>query len=136
MDSISQTAIGADAACLLGLRVGHVRVIFKLPLRFGVLTAEPLAYVEWFTSFRKPDAITGMYMVSRSTRSHHVYGQVIEVSRIVRSCHLLPKHGAIKDSQWDSLTVLDACKTFHVNSYIDFHMYLLLRMNRRDAVPH
>ncbi|GJF00252.1 hypothetical protein PsYK624_165340 [Phanerochaete sordida] len=95
-----------QGTALEGLRVALVRVIFKLPSRFGLPLPHPLAYIEWFTPFRQPDAVTGMYTTSRSTRNHKVYAEVIDVARIARNCHLLPKHGAEKDPQWDSVPAM------------------------------
>ncbi|KAI0346054.1 hypothetical protein BDW22DRAFT_1297819, partial [Trametopsis cervina] len=52
-----------------------------------------LVYVEWFTPFRTADPVTGMYIVTKSSRNHRAYGQIIEAHRLVRNCHLMPKSG-------------------------------------------
>ncbi|GLB45390.1 putative zn-finger domain-containing protein [Lyophyllum shimeji] len=52
----------------------------------------PLAYVEWYTPFGTPDATSGLFTVKPSTRRRHVYGEIIEVDRIVRNIHLIPKY--------------------------------------------
>ncbi|KAK0498187.1 hypothetical protein EDD18DRAFT_1013363, partial [Armillaria luteobubalina] len=50
-----------------------------------------LVYVEWFTSFRSPDSITGFYHISKSTRQGgHPYTEVIKADRLVRNCYLNP----------------------------------------------
>ncbi|KAI0821808.1 hypothetical protein BC628DRAFT_1281640, partial [Trametes gibbosa] len=53
----------------------------------------PLAYVEWFTPFQVVDQITGMYVVSPSTRQRQRNCSVIPLSDIVRTCHLVPCWG-------------------------------------------
>ncbi|KAJ3487506.1 hypothetical protein NLI96_g3483 [Meripilus lineatus] len=65
-----------------GLRVAHVRALFQLPEHYRLQSTHPLAYVEWFTPLRTQDPITGMYIISRSTRAHAPYAEVIEASRI------------------------------------------------------
>ena len=68
--------------------MARVRVIFTLPDMYEIETAHPLAYVEGFTPFRAIDQPSGLYVLSPSTRQHQPYGEIIEVSRLVRSCHL------------------------------------------------
>ncbi|KIJ44517.1 hypothetical protein M422DRAFT_129646, partial [Sphaerobolus stellatus SS14] len=52
-----------------------------------------LAYVEWFTPFAKPVMPLRMSEVSYSSRNGRLMGEVIEVSSIRRSCHMVPKLG-------------------------------------------
>ncbi|PSR97599.1 hypothetical protein PHLCEN_2v4306, partial [Hermanssonia centrifuga] len=78
----SNTDTEPDGSPLQGIRIAHVRAIFKLPATYGIRTLHPLVYVEWFTPFRTPDLLTGMHIVSRSTRMHHVYGEIIEAHRL------------------------------------------------------
>ncbi|PSR97570.1 hypothetical protein PHLCEN_2v4309 [Hermanssonia centrifuga] len=124
-----------DGSPLQGIHIAHVRAIFKLPATYGIRTLYPLVYVEWFTPFRMPDLWTGMHIVSHSTRMHHIYGEIIEAHRLVRNCHLMAKCGMVKDPSWTSDSVADLCKTFYVNSYIDYHMYCLLRLKYKDSIP-
>jgi hypothetical protein len=56
---------------LLGLRVAQVHLFFDLPSHFGPFP-HPLAYIEWFTPLGRPDASTGLYSISRSTRHNPV----------------------------------------------------------------
>lgn len=114
--------------------MAHVRVIFRLPEVYNLRTTHPLAYVEWMTPFRPPDALTGMYTVSRSSRMHHAYAEIIEADCIVRNCHLLPKHGRVKEADWTAENVADLCRTFYVNSYIDYHSFCLFRLNHNDCI--
>jgi hypothetical protein len=109
---------------LQGLRVGQIRVIFKLPAQFGHF-AHPLAYIEWFTPLGNKDRITGMYQVSRSTRTLHRNSEILSVSRIARSCHLIAKCLREIDHSWTSENVLEKGKVFWVNSYIHVETFLV-----------
>lgn len=116
-----------DATALQGLQVGHVRVIFALPLHFRVFSLHPLAYVEWCTPFRASDPTNGLFSVSHSTRMGHPNAEVMPINRIVRSCHLIPLYGRAKDPQWTSENVRDLCRTFLVNAYFDVHSFTLFK---------
>ncbi|SJK96779.1 uncharacterized protein ARMOST_00025 [Armillaria ostoyae] len=116
---------------LEGLRAAHVRVLFALPELFGVPAKMPLAYIDWFTPFATPDAVTGMHTLSRSTRMGRVYGEVIEVDRIVRNCHLKPRYGRVKDPAWTMEMVKDLCSKFYFNPYVDYHMFCMLKANKK-----
>jgi hypothetical protein len=85
----------------------------------------PIAYVEWYTPFDTLDTETGMFVVKPSTRSHHVHGEIVEVNRIVRSLHLLPRYRRKVNLGWHrmllivvglsslALTVIFICFTRH-----------------------
>ncbi|KAL6305981.1 hypothetical protein BKA93DRAFT_816611 [Sparassis latifolia] len=106
-----------------GLRVGQVRVVFRLPRQFGHY-ARPLAYVEWFTDFRpQPDHTTNLYQVSRSTRNHRRNAEVVHVDDLVRPCHLVPKCGANIDEAWNTDNVYELATSFYLNPFIDVHMF-------------
>ncbi|KAF8870607.1 hypothetical protein BD779DRAFT_1429072, partial [Infundibulicybe gibba] len=68
--------------------------IFCLPSHYPVASEHPLALVEWFTPFRKPDPTTGYYHISRSNRRRSgldgPYSEVITVDRFVRNAMLIP----------------------------------------------
>ncbi|KIM62572.1 hypothetical protein SCLCIDRAFT_72925, partial [Scleroderma citrinum Foug A] len=51
-----------DAIC-----IAQVRAIFKLPDHLGHYL-HPLAYVEWFTSLRCREPISGQFLITCSTR--------------------------------------------------------------------
>ncbi|KAI1781775.1 hypothetical protein LXA43DRAFT_977924 [Ganoderma leucocontextum] len=117
-----------------GYRVGRVRLIFTLPCRAckdllpDVIAPGPLAYIEWYTPFKDPDRIHGMYKVShaRNARNEHL-ADIVEVRMIRRSCHLIPAWGStIVPRGHTSSTVLDNCKDFWVNPFSDQHMYMTL----------
>ncbi|KIM54174.1 hypothetical protein SCLCIDRAFT_74281, partial [Scleroderma citrinum Foug A] len=60
----------------------------------------PLAYIEWFTPFHVHDPNSGMFVVSRSTRMHQAFVEVIPIERVVCSCHLIPDFGDEMDQRW------------------------------------
>ncbi|EPQ49998.1 hypothetical protein GLOTRDRAFT_26531, partial [Gloeophyllum trabeum ATCC 11539] len=110
---------------LRGLQVAQVRVIFALPpyLRSHAQHSQYLAYIEWFTPFRSQDHDLHLYSVSRSTRNGRPNAQIIPLDDIFRSCHLIPKFGTSVSPEWSSENVLEKCKTFYLNSWIDFVMF-------------
>ena len=114
-------------------------MVFSLPERYGVKVVHPLVYVEWCTPFQRRDPVTGMYVVSLSTRTHnnmqHAYGEIVSADRIARNCYLMPKCGKHKDSSWTSYTVGDRCKTFYFNPYVDYHMYCQFVLGKYGCIP-
>ncbi|KAJ8495203.1 hypothetical protein ONZ45_g12952 [Pleurotus djamor] len=112
---------------LANLRIARVRVLFRLPPLFNLQSAHPLAYIEWFTPFSSSNPTTGLYQVSPSTRQHRAFGEIIEVDRIVRNCHLVPLFGRVKEPSWSSANVGEMCRVFQVNKYCDPHMFCLLQ---------
>ncbi|KAI0357791.1 hypothetical protein OH77DRAFT_1583444 [Trametes cingulata] len=119
-------------SCSEGLRVARVRTIFDLPKMydakiFGI--DEPLAYVEWFTPFHVMDNVTGMYVVSPSTRQRERHASVIPLTHIVRSCHLIPCWGKRIDRRPVTGDILDSCTMkFFVNPYLRHHDFVLFRL--------
>jgi hypothetical protein len=99
------------------LRVARIRVIFTLPVQFTSYP-HPLAYVEWFTPLGHPDNLTGMHIITRSTKLHRRNVAIISVERIVRSCHLVGKCGLHINNDWTTDNVLDLASHFYVNPYI------------------
>jgi hypothetical protein len=73
-----------------------------------------------------------MYRVERSCYTaqydHHYEEQVIPLTLIRRSCHLIPEFGnntpVVDDAS--SLDPLELFKKFYVNSYFDLHMFQIL----------
>jgi len=65
-----------------GLCVAQIRVIFELPPQFGSYL-HPLAYLEWFTSLGNPDPLTGMHIVTHSTRQSCRNAAIVPVTQIV-----------------------------------------------------
>ncbi|KDR68956.1 hypothetical protein GALMADRAFT_145973 [Galerina marginata CBS 339.88] len=108
---------------LQGLRVAHVKAIFQLPSHYPVKEKQPLAYVEWFTSFRTVDSTTGYFHVTRSTRRKRgidgPYAEIITVDRIVRNAMLQQKND----------------RQYFVNSHIDGHTFSMFKLGRFDCLP-
>ncbi|KAI5985083.1 hypothetical protein EDD15DRAFT_2374582 [Pisolithus albus] len=127
-----------DGTCLEGLRVAQVRVIFTLPHHYPkallVQNPTPLAYIEWFTPFHAREPASDMYIVSRSTRMHRRFAEIIPIEHIVRSCHLLPDFGKERDSRWTAANVGLMCDRFFVNPYIDYHTFCLMKLGRRNCI--
>jgi hypothetical protein len=100
-------------------------VIFTLPIAYGV--PEPLAYIELFTTpnTEEPIANVGMYRVRRMMDVDNRCGQVVPLSLIYRSVHLLPMFGRALNV-WTSANVLEMCDIFYVNRYVDEHMFRLI----------
>ncbi|KAJ6572677.1 hypothetical protein B0H10DRAFT_2444294 [Mycena sp. CBHHK59/15] len=115
-----------DGTAVEGLRIAQVRVIFQLPTHYPIKSAQPLAYVEWFTPLRTPNSIDGYYHVNRSTRKIRgqdgPYAEIITADRIVRNAMLVPQAWG-QDSK------------FLVNSHIDGHSFCMFKLNYRDCLP-
>ncbi|KAJ7429562.1 hypothetical protein B0H11DRAFT_1944597 [Mycena galericulata] len=95
-----------------GLRVAQVKVIFRLPSHYPVKSDIPLAYIEWFTPLRTPDLLDGYYHLSRSSRHHGPYAEIITADRIVRNVMLIPQ-------KWGQ------DKSYLLNSHSDGHAFCL-----------
>ncbi|KAJ7219897.1 hypothetical protein B0H12DRAFT_1078497 [Mycena haematopus] len=106
-----------DGTALHGLRIAQVRLIFQLPTHYPMKSPQPLAYIEWFTPLRTPNALDGYHHVSRSTRKisnqEGPYAEIITVDRIVRNAMLVP-HTWSQD------------KKFRVNSHIDVYVTVFI----------
>ncbi|KAI0370412.1 hypothetical protein BV20DRAFT_1035905 [Pilatotrama ljubarskyi] len=129
-------AVTASQASFGGLRVARVRMIFELPKAydptvFGI--TEPLVYVKWFTPFHVVDNITGMYVVSPSTRQRQRHASIIPLTHVVRSCHLIPCWGKRIDRRPVEGDILDSVTTkFFVNPYLRHHDFVLFRLLGND----
>ncbi len=115
----------------IGLRVGRLRVIFKIPTHlnhiiFGSHITPPqhLAYVEWYTKPGKVDPNSGMYPVSRSKLVNGSRdASVIELSSLSRPCQLCPNFGKKAPRLWTSSEVLDQCNQFFINNFVSHLTY-------------
>ncbi|KAI6020993.1 hypothetical protein PISMIDRAFT_652325, partial [Pisolithus microcarpus 441] len=57
----------------------------------------PLAYVEWFTTLQWRDPVSGLYIVTCSTRNRRRNATIISIDRIVHACHLQVRCGVNSD---------------------------------------
>ncbi|EPQ52316.1 hypothetical protein GLOTRDRAFT_47557 [Gloeophyllum trabeum ATCC 11539] len=107
---------------LEGLQVAQVRLLFQLPeyLRYHPRQPVDLAYVEWMTLFSAQDPLTYTHSVSRSTRrGGQRNAEIIPISRIVHSCHLIPKFGTECNRAWTADIAVENCKSFILNRWLD-----------------
>ncbi|KAG6809061.1 hypothetical protein H0H92_001751 [Tricholoma furcatifolium] len=115
------------SSSLEGLRVAQIRVIFDLPPQFGRHQG-PLAYVEWFTPLGRPDQVTGMHSVKRSTRVHRRNAEIISADRIVHGCHLIAMSGREINNRWTKDNVLEEATAFWVNPYISVDTFVISKL--------
>ncbi|KAI9447602.1 hypothetical protein H4582DRAFT_2107200 [Lactarius indigo] len=111
-------------------RVVQIRVVFQLlksaiPSIFTSSRPAPmhLAYVEWFSPPSSPDESHGMYRVSRSHRNECRLASIIPLEEVCRSVQLFPVFGSVFPQQWQGSTVLEECRTFYINPFLDRHLY-------------
>ena len=115
-------------------RVVQIRVVFQLPksaLTSIFLSSRPappvdLAYVEWFSPLSMPDECHGMYQVSRSYHNNRRLASIIPLAEVCRSVQLFPAFGRATPQEWQSPTVLEQCRNFYINPFLDRHMYQTL----------
>ncbi|KAJ6559359.1 hypothetical protein DFH09DRAFT_921717 [Mycena vulgaris] len=122
---------------LEGLRVAQVRVLFKFPGYYPAPfnTAKPLAYVEWFTPFSRPEPSSNLFVVRRSTRQQRPYAELIDLDRIVRNCYLIPRSGVgTTDRRWTSEAVTELCPAFYFNPHLDIHTFCMIKLDQRDCI--
>ena len=108
----------------IGLMVAQVQVIFHLPQEYGTFT-HLLAYIEWFTAFSTPTANLGMYQISHSFCSHHRQASIIPTTQIKCSVNLILKFEKQMDVSWSVDDVLERCKYFYVNCYLQHLDFLI-----------
>ncbi|EIN09278.1 hypothetical protein PUNSTDRAFT_113700 [Punctularia strigosozonata HHB-11173 SS5] len=111
-------------------RVAQLRVVFQVPKKWWSATFLPhisppeyLAYVEWFTPFRRPHPVHGMYQVARSVEQGVRQAEVVPLDCIEQSVHLIPKFGPKTSRQWTSNNVLDTATAFYVNCFKSSYVY-------------
>ncbi|KAG2108879.1 hypothetical protein DEU56DRAFT_920424 [Suillus clintonianus] len=122
--------VHTQGTALEGLQVAQVRFLFDLPPHLRV-AGQPfhLALIEWFKPFRGCDNLLKMHSVSRSYVGQAPRAEVIPITHIVGSCHLIPKFGTHADPTWRADEVLDVCKTFYVNPWIDIATFFKFRVS-------
>ncbi|KIK14334.1 hypothetical protein PISMIDRAFT_117262, partial [Pisolithus microcarpus 441] len=102
--------------------IAQVRVVFNLPHHLGSYP-HPLAYVEWFTALQRRDPVSGLYIITRSTRNRSRNVSVISVDCIIRPCHLQARCRREISKDWTADSVIEKAASFYVNSYIDLDMF-------------
>ncbi|KAH7906731.1 Zn-finger domain-containing protein [Hygrophoropsis aurantiaca] len=128
VQTLDETNAHTEGTWLHRKRVAQVRFIFTLPEHLRQpRTPTRLAYIEWFTPFRSRDPVNAMHSVSRSYLNRSPRAEVIPIERIVCSCHLVPKFGTHASQEWTMDNVLDTCKTFYLNCWVNFYMFYHLR---------
>ena len=107
--------------------MAQIRLIFNLPPQFGKFQ-HPLAYVEWFTRLGNPDANTGLYSITRSTRRGQRNAEIVSVDRIIRGCHLMARCRQNILSTLTTDNVLEQTSIqYLVNPYITVDSFTLLK---------
>ena len=120
---------------MVAYRVAQIRVVFSMnqaAQSYLFQTRPPpdyLAYVEWFTPFRRePEPMSGMYRVARSYLDNFWLVEVIPLTNIVQSIHLIPLPGENIPRSWRSSTILEECLKFVVNPFTDQRTYLMFNL--------
>jgi hypothetical protein len=116
---------------LLGLQIARVRLLFKLPVEIMPCESSPLlAFVDWFTPFKKYNKSLGMFQVSYARKQRYQHSGIVLAESILQTCHLIPEFGrstVTNKSLWSSADVLDKCTSFFVNPYLRHYDFLLFR---------
>ncbi|KAJ6454809.1 hypothetical protein C8R45DRAFT_1188877 [Mycena sanguinolenta] len=126
-----------DGTALEGLRVAQVRALFTFPAYYPspFNTAKPLAYIEWFTPFSRPEAASNLYVIRRSTRRHLPYAEIVELDRIARNCFLVPRSGTgATDRRWTTEAVTELCPAFYFNPDLDLHTFCMFKLDQRNCI--
>jgi len=108
--------------------VAQVRAIFQLPPHIAHYSL-PLVYVEYFTELQRVEGqgSTWMYQVHRTKLADGLpEAEIIPLTRVARSCHLIPIFGDNWEYTWDPSEVLEGWKDFYLNDFFDIHAYNLL----------
>lgn len=119
-----------------------MKVIFKLPSTLhdprthqplnapaDWATAGPLAYVEWYANLTgTADPYHMMYAVHKPPlRSNGMpAGEVVPLSLIRQSCHLIPFFPNHVPNDWDTHNVLDKASRFLLNNSASKYAYQTL----------
>ena len=132
-----------NGSMMIGMKVGRLRVIFKLPevmshlqlINIPSWPKEPLAYVEWYQVSHSPGEHHNMYSVVsskpvprvelRNSRVQVTPGAVVPLKAIRQSCQLIPLEHIGDDwpTDWVSTAVLDQCSTFLLNNWSSKYAY-------------
>ncbi|KAF8958080.1 hypothetical protein BDZ97DRAFT_1906593 [Flammula alnicola] len=114
------------ASGVQGYCTGRIRCIFSLPPSASErwfphgLPLKHLAYVEWYTPFRRSsfEPNSKMYRVSPLMSGGAQKVSVIPISLIRESIQLFPKFGPAAPTSWKSSNVLYQTSVFYVNLFL------------------
>ncbi|KIM57123.1 hypothetical protein SCLCIDRAFT_131144 [Scleroderma citrinum Foug A] len=131
--AVANTSL-ARATSLEGIKIGRLRLIFKLPSKTTLFTlappnwpSGPLAYVEWYDVSSVPGQHHHMYSVSKPniSQSQTPKGAIIPLNTICQTCQLIPlvSSGRQRSNSWTSKNVLDECSTFLLNNWASKYAY-------------
>ncbi|KZS87558.1 hypothetical protein SISNIDRAFT_419416, partial [Sistotremastrum niveocremeum HHB9708] len=117
--------VGEDAFGVALYRVAIIKLIFSIPTAArqhpssSVRVPDPgeLAYVEWLDIAKSKHEPSGMFAVTRARRN--IRHEVILLSRVRRTCHLIPQFGDDTPRGMNYKTVLLKQNSFWLNNYID-----------------
>ena len=105
---------------------GHLLtlILHPRPLHCSGTGNFPVAQPFWIlptpagiTPLVQPDNLTGMHIITWSTRSHCRNAAVVFITDIVHGCHLMGKSGLKIDPTWTMDNVLDLASHFYLNPY-------------------
>ncbi|KZS88776.1 hypothetical protein SISNIDRAFT_489810 [Sistotremastrum niveocremeum HHB9708] len=106
--------------------IGVLKLIFAIPpdllqhptLSLAVDDPGTLAYVEWLDIEPDKDEASGMYRITRPAR-RFIRHEIIELSSISRTCHLIPEFGSRVPRSWSFDTAMLKQRAFWLNNYSD-----------------
>ncbi|KAL1677740.1 hypothetical protein EV122DRAFT_213521 [Schizophyllum commune] len=128
---VRERAAKQDAGPLDGLTPVRVRLLFRLPSDIGSYP-HPLAYVDFYTPLSDNTAFNkdlGMFSIKLATRRGAQHSAVVPVTKLLRSCHLIPVFTRSVNPNWTAARVLDLAPKFYLNPYLrhhDFHLFRVL----------
>jgi hypothetical protein len=102
-----------------GLQVAQIRLI--------AIKHKYLVYLEWFTPFHAPNPDSKLYSVTCSTLHQGPQAEIVPLTQIASSCHLIPQCGTHAPAHWTAENVLEIYKTFFLGRSIDLHTFYLLQ---------
>jgi hypothetical protein len=116
--------------------IARLRTLFRFPEGLRKTVPDLFAYIEWYTEplHSSRTSHVDLLSVARTSAGGVRRGKpkvaIIPVSRIMRSCHLLPMFPTKTcPRSWHAANVLDlAGPRFFVSSYLDLHTFQLLRL--------
>ncbi|KAJ7896871.1 hypothetical protein B0H13DRAFT_1623692 [Mycena leptocephala] len=133
---IIRNTLQAQATGLAGkcMRVGRVKVLFRLPEKLNDNTQAPLhwpktclAYVEWFSAFKSMHEDNhDMYAISVSPRRANGFSHasIVSLTDIRQTCQLFPNFGRNDVAPaWTTDNVLDLYNTFFINNWASLYAY-------------